>query len=298
MRIAVTGKQGQVVSALVEAGPKLGVEVLPVGRPELDLLSPKTVLPALANIRPNIIVNAAAYTAVDQAEKEPEVAMAVNANGARAVADAARTLSVPLVHLSTDYVFDGSKSTPYIEQDRVAPANVYGASKLAGEQAVTAATRDHVIVRTGWVYSPYGKNFVRTMLTLAQNRDEVRVVADQYGCPTYAHDIAVGIVGIGRNLLDRPQHEQLHGIFHMACAGETNWARFASAIFESLRLSGKPVPKVTPITTAEYPTSARRPANSRLDCSKLERVHNIRLPSWRTSLTACLERLDERAKQS
>jgi len=291
MRIAVTGKQGQVVSALIEVGPKLGVEVLPVGRPELDLLSPETVLPALANLRPNLIVNAAAYTAVDQAEKEPEVAMAVNASGAMAIADAARTLSVPLVHLSTDYVFDGSKSTPYTEQDRVAPANVYGASKLAGEQAVTAGTRDHVIVRTAWVYSLYGKNFVQRMLTLAQNRDEVSVVADQYGCPTYAHDIAVGIVAIGRNLLDRPQYEQLRGIFHVACAGETTWAGFASAIFESLRLLGKRIPKVTPITTAEYPTPARRPANSRLDCSKLERFHNIRLPSWRTSLVACLERL-------
>src|SRR6202047_3041475 len=296
MRIAVTGKQGQVVSALIEVGPKLGVEVLPVGRPELDLLSPETVLPALANLRPNLIVNAAAYTAVDQAEKEPEVAMAVNASGAMAIADAARTLSVPLVHLSTDYVFDGSKSTPYTEQDRVAPANVYGASKLAGEQAVTAATRDHVIVRTAWVYSLYGKNFVRTMLTLAQNRDEVSVVADQYGCPTYAHDIAVGVVAICRNLLDRPQSEQLRGIFHLACAGETTWSGFASAIFESSRLLGKRVPKVTPITSAEYSTPAHRPANSRLGCSKLERVHNITLPAWRTSLMACLERLTNEFK--
>jgi dTDP-4-dehydrorhamnose reductase len=298
MRIAVTGKQGQVVSALIEVGPKLGVEIFPVGRPELDLLSPETVQPALANIRPNIIVNAAAYTAVDQAEKEPEAAMAVNAGGATAVADAARTLGVPIVHLSTDYVFDGRKSTPYIEQDQVAPANVYGASKLAGEAAVTAATRDHVILRTAWVYSPYGKNFVRTMLTLAQSRDEVSVVADQYGCPTYAHDIAVGIVAIGRNLLDRPHCEQLRGIFHLACAGETNWAGFASAIFESLHLLGKRVPKVTPITSAQYPTPARRPANSRLDCSKLERGYNIRLPSWRTSLMACLERLTSDFKQS
>jgi dTDP-4-dehydrorhamnose reductase len=161
MRIAVTGKQGQVVSALIEVGPKLDVEIFPVGRPELDLLSPATVQPALANIRPNIIVNAAAYTAVDQAEKEPEVAMAVNAGGAMAVAGAARTLGVPLVQLSTDYVFDGRKSTPYIEQDQVAPANVYGASKLAGEAAVAAATQDYVIVRTAWVYSPYGKTSYR-----------------------------------------------------------------------------------------------------------------------------------------
>jgi dTDP-4-dehydrorhamnose reductase len=164
MRIAVTGKQGQVVSSLAEVAPDLGVEVIPIGRPELDLLSPETVQPALINVRPDIVVNAAAYTAVDQAEKEPEVAMAVNARGSSAVADAAWTLGVPLIHLSTDYVFDGSKATPYVEEDAAAPANVYGATKLAGEQAVAAATPDHVIVRTAWIYSPYGKNFVRTML--------------------------------------------------------------------------------------------------------------------------------------
>ena len=291
MRIAVTGKQGQVVSSLVDVGPELGVEVVPVGRPELDLLASETVHPALANERPDVIVNAAAYTAVDQAEKEPAQAMAVNAKGARTVADAARALGVPVIHLSTDYVFDGSKPMPYVEEDPVAPANIYGASKLAGERAVAAATRDHVIVRTAWVYSPYGKNFVRTMLTLAQNRNEIRVVADQRGCPTYAHDIAVCIVEIARNLLDRPQDEQLRGIFHLACAGETNWAEFASAIFESLRLLGKPVPAVKPITTAEYPTPARRPANSRLDCGKLARLHGVRLPPWRASLKDCLSRL-------
>jgi dTDP-4-dehydrorhamnose reductase len=150
-----------------------------------------------------------------------------------------------------------------VEEDPVAPSNVYGASKLAEERAVAAATDDHVIVRTAWVYSPYGKNFVRTMLTLPQNRNEIRVVADQHGCPTYAHDIGVAIVAVARNLLGRPEGGQLRGIFHLACAGETNWAEFASAIFESLRLLGKPAPIVQPITTAEYPTPARRPANSR-----------------------------------
>ena len=293
MRIAVTGKQGQVVSSLVDVGPELDVEIVPVGRPELDLLSPETVRPALANVRPDIIVSAAAYTAVDQAEKEQDQAMAINAKGAGAVADAARTLGVPVIHLSTDYVFDGRKSTPYVEEDPVAPANVYGASKLAGERAVTAVTPDHVIVRTAWVYSPYGKNFVRTMLTLAQSRNELRVVADQHGCPTYAHDIAVAIVAIARNLLDRPHDDQLRGIFHLASAGETNWAEFASVIFGSLSRLGERVPVVKPIPTSEYPTPARRPANSRLDCTKLARLHGIQLPSWRTSLRACLERLTE-----
>jgi dTDP-4-dehydrorhamnose reductase len=291
VRIAITGKQGQVVSSLIDVGPNLGVEVVPVGRPELDLLAPETVHPALANVRPDVIVNAAAYTAVDQAEKEPDQAMAINAKGAGAVANAARALGVPVIHLSTDYVFDGRKSTPYVEEDPVAPTNVYGASKLAGERAVTAATPDHVIVRTAWVYSPYGKNFVRTMLTLAQNRDEIRVVADQKGCPTYAHDIAVVLAAIARNLLDRPEDGHLRGIFHLACAGETNWAEFALAIFESLSVSGKPVPIVKPITTAEYPTPARRPANSRLDCSKLRRLHGVQLPPWRTSLKDCVSRL-------
>jgi dTDP-4-dehydrorhamnose reductase len=291
VRIAITGKQGQVVSSLIDVGPNLDVEVVPVGRPELDLSAPETVHRALANVRPDVIVNAAAYTAVDQAEKEPDQAMAINANGAGAVANAAGALGVPLIHLSTDYVFDGRKSTPYVEEDPVEPINVYGASKLAGERAVAAATDDYVIVRTAWVYSSYGKNFVRTMLTLAQTRDELRVVADQYGCPTYARDIAVGLVAIARNLSDRPKDKELRGIFHLAGTGETNWAEFASTIFESLRMLGKRVPVVKPITTVEYPTPARRPANSRLDCSKLACSHSVQLPPWQTSFKDCVSRL-------
>jgi dTDP-4-dehydrorhamnose reductase len=291
MRIAVTGKQGQVVSSLVELGPDLAVEVIPVGRPELDLLLPETVGPALANVRPDAIVSAAAYTAVDQAEKEPDMAMTVNAKGAGAVAEAARQLGLPLIQLSTDYVFDGNKATPYVEEDPVGPGNVYGASKLAGEQAVAEATTDYAIIRTAWVYSPYGKNFVRTMLALARNRDEIKVVADQHGCPTYAHDIAVAVVTIAKNLLDRPKDEALRGIFHVAGTGDTTWAGFASAIFDWLRRHDKKAPTVKSITTAEYPTPARRPANSRLDCSKLERVHGVRLPSWRVSVESCLSLL-------
>jgi dTDP-4-dehydrorhamnose reductase len=168
IRIAVTGKHGQVVRALVEAGPALGIEVITVGRPELDLAVSKTVQPVLTAAEPDLVVNAASYTAVDKAEQEPEQANAVNATGAGAVAAAACVLGVPLIHLSTDYVFDGSKPTPYVEEDPVTPSNVYGASKLAGEQAVAAATPNHVILRTAWVYSPFGKNFVRTMLALAQ----------------------------------------------------------------------------------------------------------------------------------
>jgi dTDP-4-dehydrorhamnose reductase len=291
IRIAVTGRQGQVARALTEAGSALGVETVTLGRPQLDLAVPETVQPALEAAAPDIVVNAAAYTAVDQAEREPEIANSINGIGAGVVAEAARALGLPIIHLSTDYVFDGSKTSAYVEEDLVAPGSVYGASKLAGEQAVTAATDEHVILRTAWVYAPYGKNFVRTMLALAQSRDEVRVVADQFGSPTYAPDIAVAIVAITRNLLRRPSDPLLRGVFHLAGSGETSWAGFATAIFAFLAAKALRKPALTSITSADYPTPARRPANSRLNCAKLARVHGIELPSWRDSLRICLGRI-------
>jgi dTDP-4-dehydrorhamnose reductase len=257
----------------------------------LDLAVPATVQPALEAAAPDIVVNAAAYTAVDQAEREPVIAAAVNGAGAGSVAEACHSLGVPIIHLSTDYVFDGDKKSPYVEEDLVAPASVYGVSKLAGEKAVAAATNDYVILRTAWVYAPYGKNFVRTMLALAETRKEVRVVADQIGCPTYAPDVAMAIVRIARNLLGNPSDLQLRGIFHLTGSGETSWAGFASAIFASLAARGLPEPELTPIASTEYPTAARRPANSRLNCAKLARVYGIELPSWRDSLGICLERI-------
>jgi dTDP-4-dehydrorhamnose reductase len=291
LRVVVTGRQGQVVRSLTGAGPEFGVEVVTIGRPELDLALPAAVEPLLAAAQPDIIVNAASYTAVDRAEQEPDTATAINVAGAGAVAAASAKLKVPLIHFSTDYVFDGSKATPYTEEDPVAPTSVYGASKLAGERMIAAALTNHVILRTAWVYAPYGKNFVRTMLTLAQTRDEVRVVADQIGCPTYAPDIAVATIAIARNLLDRPDDARLHGTFNLTGSGETSWADFAAAIFTYLKGKGMRTPILTPITTAEYPTPARRPANSRLDCAKLRRVHGIELPSWTASLPTCLDAL-------
>ena len=291
IRIAVTGRNGQVVRALSEAAQFHDVAVIPLARPDLDLGVPKTIEPPLRAVAPDIVVNAAAYTAVDQAEREPEIASLVNAEGAGAVAAAARTLHVPVIHLSTDYVFDGDKKSAYIEEDAVSPRNVYGATKLAGERAVAAATSDCVILRTAWVYAPYGKNFVRTMQALARTRDEVRVVGDQQGCPTYAPDIAVAIIGIARNLLESPSEPLLRGLFHLAGRGETTWAGFAGAIFDFLAARGLRKPILTTITTVEYPTSARRPSNSRLNCGKLARAHGITLPFWRDSLNNCLERL-------
>jgi dTDP-4-dehydrorhamnose reductase len=291
IRIAVTGKNGQVARALAEAGPLLEVEIIPVGRPELDLTAPETVRLALSAATPAMVVHAAAYTAVDEAERDPAKADLVNRIGARAVAEAARDLGLPVIYLSTDYVFDGTKTAAYVEEDPVAPANAYGASKLAGEQAVSVATEDHVILRTAWVYGLYGRNFVRTMLTLAESRNEVSVVDDQHGCPTYAPDIAVAIIGIARGLLKNPLDPRLRGTFHLAGSGETTWAGFASAIFAFLTSKELRRPTLTAIASADYPTPARRPANSRLNCAKLARVYGIALPSWSDSLGICLERL-------
>ena len=291
MRIVITGRQGQIARALFEADSALGVEVTTVGRPELDLAEPETIEPALRAASPDIVINAAAYTAVDQAESEPETAAKINKDGAGAVAAAAKALGAPIIHLSTDYVFDGAKTSAYVEDDPVAPASAYGASKLAGEQAVAAANCDHLILRTSWVYAPYGKNFVRTMLALAETREEVRVVADQHGCPTYAPDIAQAIIRIAQNLLKDRSDPRIRGIFHLAGSGETTWAGLADAIFEYLAGRSRRRPILTPITSAEYPTPARRPANSRLNCAKLASMHGIELPHWQQSLTTCLKRL-------
>ena len=291
MRIAVTGREGQVVRALVECGSRLGHQIVPVGRPELDLAqNPSRVGQALAAAYPDAIVSAAAYTAVDRAESERDLAFVVNERGARVVAEAANELDVPLVHLSTDYVFDGSKNAPYFETDLTAPMGIYGASKLAGESAVLAAHPNSVILRTAWIYSPFGTNFAKTMLRLAREQEEVAVVADQKGNPTSALDLAGGILDVVANLLASDDQNK-RGMFHMASAGEATWADFAEAIFSlSAALSG-PSARVRRIRTEDYPTAAKRPANSRLDCSKLCDAHGIRLPEGHSSLPGVVRRL-------
>ena len=290
-RIAVTGKHGQLVTSLIERAREHEVKIIPVGRPELDLADPGSAHSALAAVAPDVIVNAAAYTAVDRAEQEPELALAVNGGGAGAVAAAAQRLAVPLVHISTDYVFDGLKDRSYREEDEVAPLGAYGRSKRAGELAVMGNAQNFVILRTAWVYSPFGANFLKTMLRLAKTRGEIAVVADQRGNPTCALDVADGVIGVVRNLLARPAEPRLRGVFHMTAAGETTWAGFAKAIFAASAALGGPAAEVKEISTAEYPTPARRPANSRLDCSKLLAIHGVALPCWNASLAACVARV-------
>lgn len=299
MRIVVTGREGQVVRALVERAAEAGATLVSVGRPELDLERPETIGPALKAARPDVIVNAAAYTAVDLAESAEATALAVNGAGAGEVAAAARRLGVPAIQISTDYVFDGGLDRPYCEDDATGPISAYGRSKLAGEQAVAAATPDHTILRTAWVYSPFGKNFVRTMLRLGAERSEVGVVADQIGSPTSALDIADAVLAVARNLVARPDDTALRGVFHMAAQGDASWAEVAEAVFSDAEAAGRKPVQVKRIATSDYPTPARRPANSRLDGTRLASIHRVSLPHWRGSLTTCVARLltDERAGQ-
>lgn len=290
MRIAVTGKQGQVVTALIERGQQAGVEIVAVGRPELDLADPASIRRVLAELKPDAIVSAAAYTAVDKAESEPELAFAVNAKGPQALAEIANELSVPVVHLSTDYVFPGDKNDIYLETDATGPASVYGQSKLAGEEAIAAATPNHAILRTAWVYSPFGANFVKTMLRLAETRDALNVVADQHGTPTSALDIADAVIVVAKRLAT-DSDPSLRGVFHLTGSGEATWADFAEEIFAGLQAkSGKAV-SVGRITTDEYPTPAKRPANSRLSTEKLAKTYGIVLPDWKQSTKVVLDRL-------
>jgi dTDP-4-dehydrorhamnose reductase len=289
MRIAVTGAKGQVATSLMERAGRQ-VEVVALGRPAFDLTDRAAVLAGLEAARPDVIVNAAAYTAVDKAEAEKALALRVNGEGAGHVAEAAARLGVPLLHLSTDYVFDGALDRPYREDDPTGPTGVYGRSKLAGEKEVARRCENSVILRTAWVYSPFGANFVRTMLRLNETRDEIGVVADQRGNPTSALDIADGLIAVAARVKDDPA-PALRGIFHMTGSGEGTWADFAEAVFGEAEACGRRATRVKQIATADYPTPARRPANSRLDNGKLARLYGLRLPEWRPSVAACCARL-------
>ncbi|WJH39056.1 dTDP-4-dehydrorhamnose reductase [Aliirhizobium terrae] len=291
MRMVVTGREGQVVLSLLKRGEHNDrFEVISLGRPALDLSAPETIEAALRDSRPDVIVSAAAYTAVDQAESDEDPAMIVNGVAAGKVAETAAMLGVPVIHLSTDYVFDGSKPSPYVESDPVAPIGAYGRSKLAGEQAVAIATPNHVILRTAWVYSPFGKNFLKTMLRVAENRDSLNVVDDQVGNPTSAFDIADAVLAIAANLLAKDD-PALRGTFHMTGTGAASWADFAVEIFSQSKIWNGPTAEVNRIPASAYPTPARRPANSRLDCSLLAARHGVKLPDWKQSTAHIVEQL-------
>jgi dTDP-4-dehydrorhamnose reductase len=290
-RIFVAGKSGQVALSLQELDGEKGVEIACFGRPELDLSQPTINEALIREFKPDAIINAAAYTAVDAAEDDEVVATAINAHGPAQLARLAAELDVPFLHLSTDYVFDGEKDSAYVETDRVNPQGTYGRSKLRGEEAVLAANPDAMVFRTAWVYSPFGKNFVKTMLTLAQNRDTLGVVADQVGNPTYAPDIAQALLDVVSFATRKGSVKGLGGIYHLAGSGATNWHGLAVQTFDFGARHEHPVPTVSALTTEQYPTPARRPANSRLDCGKLLGSFGIKLPDWKISLKRCVDRL-------
>jgi dTDP-4-dehydrorhamnose reductase len=289
MRIAVTGAKGQVATSLAErAGPEF--EVVTLSRPDFSLEDRDSVISAIAAARPDVVVNAAAYTAVDKAESEEDLAMRVNGAGAGYVAEAAARVGAPLLQLSTDYVFDGALDRPYRESDPTGPTGAYGRTKLAGERLAAERCPNCVILRTAWVYSPFGANFVRTMLRLNETRDEVGVVADQHGNPTSALDIADALLAVAQRLQE-DDSPALRGVFHMTGRGEATWADFAETVFAEARARGRRLTRVKRIATADYPTPARRPANSRLDSGKLGRLYGLALPEWRGSVAACCARL-------
>jgi dTDP-4-dehydrorhamnose reductase len=292
MRLLIAGWQGQIARGLVEAAPACpDVKACAVGRAALDICEARSIERALAHIEPSIVINSAAYTAVDKAETEEERAFALNRDGARMLARAAARRGIPIIHISTDYVYDGRKAQPYVEDDPTAPATVFGRSKLEGENAVREANPRHVILRTAWVFSPSGRNFVKTMLAQAGERGKVRVVDDQRGSPTYAPHLVAAILELARQLSARKGDDGPWGVYHAAGTGTTTWRGFAEEVFRRSAALGGPAAEVEPISSADYPTPALRPANSQLDCAKLERTFGLRLPAWEEGVRECVERL-------
>ena len=286
--ILVTGGSGQLAMALEAAAT---VPLRRVGRPEFDFDRPETIDACFRATDPWLVVNAAAYTAVDAAETDQDAAYHANRDGPAELARLCAAAGIPLIHVSTDYVFDGAKDSPYLETDPVAPQGVYGASKLAGEQAVLASGAHAIILRTAWVYSHTGKNFVRTMLNVGRTRDRLTVVADQVGCPTSAADLADAVLAIAARLRDGGWSPAFGGVFHAAGTGETSWHGLAGAVFAEASRHGAKIPTVDPIRTEDWPTPAKRPANSRLDCGLLETVFGVRLPDWRISVARTVDRI-------
>lgn len=295
MRLVVTAPTGQIGAQLIAALAPLGT-VIPLGRREFDLSRPEHLPTAIRDLNPDVIVNAAAYTAVDDAEREEPLAMTVNGTAVGVIAENARRTGALLVHYSTDYVFDGRKDAPYSEDDPPSPLNAYGRSKLAGEIAIREVGGPHVILRTSWVYGARGRNFLRTMLALLRERDELRIVVDQVGAPTRATEIAratAAVVGAAGDA--RTAGRFVSGLFHLTAAGATSWHGFAAAILDGARRNGLlpegRSPRLMPVTSEEYPRPAARPKNSRLAGDRLKEHIGVALPGWEEGLSLCLEEI-------
>jgi dTDP-4-dehydrorhamnose reductase len=290
LRLLVIGAQGQLARSLLEVKKPNGAMVEAAGRAHLDILDRASIDRVIDRHEPNFVVNTAAYTLADKAESEPTQAYAINAEGAARVAEACSRKNLPLIHISTDYVFDGSMG-PHREESRPAPLNTYGQSKLDGERRVAAACPRHLIVRTAWLHSPFGRNFIKTILQQAARGLEIPVVDDQIGNPTYAPHLAAAILVIITRILQRPDESRFWGTYHLAGSGEASRYSLAEEALHQSAAFGSPVAQLRKITTAEYPTAARRPADSRLDCSKCEETFGITLPHWSKGVAECIPRL-------
>jgi dTDP-4-dehydrorhamnose reductase len=298
-RIFLTGVTGQVGGELLRTLAPLG-EVVAPSREELDLTSASSIRNVIRTVRPRWIANAAAYTAVDKAESEPELAFAINAEALRTIGLEAREIGAGVIHFSTDYVFNGEGESPYVEKDPAGPVSVYGASKLAGEEALADTGADYAVFRTSWVYGAKGKNFLRTILKAARERDRLRIVADQHGAPTWSRDLArmtAHVIMMLEREASRPNLDgalaRFGGIYHACGAGETTWFGFAREAIAMLqeREPEARLAEVDAITTAEYPTPAKRPANSRLNCEKLAATFDWKMMDWRESLREVMAEL-------
>ncbi|MCF8479715.1 MAG: dTDP-4-dehydrorhamnose reductase [Rhodospirillum sp.] len=289
--LLLTGANGQVGWEVARRAKARGLTLHALARSTLDITDPDAVAQAVETLAPEVLVNAAAHTAVDRAEAEEDLALAINRDGPTHLAKACARVGIPLIHLSTDYVFDGTKTAPYGEDDPVAPLGAYGRTKLAGEEAIRAATDRHAILRTAWVHGVHGGNFVKTMLRVGKDRKELRVVDDQMGSPTFAGDLAEAILDLAPRLVAGSSGSEGYGTFHCAGMGATSWYGFAKTIFQIARPWYGPGPRVEAIPTSAYPTPAQRPANSILDGAKLARVHGIRLRPWTEALEAMLAEL-------
>lgn len=294
-RILLVGKNGQVGWELQRTLAPLG-EVLAVDRQTMDLADPDSIRRVIRETHPDLIINAAAYTAVDKAESEAAIAMAINGNAPGIMAEEAQRFGIALVHYSTDYVFDGTKTQPYVEDDLVNPLGVYGASKLAGERAIQAVGVPHLIFRTSWVYGIRGKNFLLTMLRFCKEREELRVVADQVGAPTWSRMIAemTGQILVGVAAADLGKGWSMgdvSGTYHLTGSGVTSWFGFTQAILENVKecaKAGTSLPRLVPITTSDYPTPAKRPKNSQMSNAKLANVFGLVSPAWDSQLHLCM----------
>jgi dTDP-4-dehydrorhamnose reductase len=281
--VLITGASGQLGDALMKLCMARDIAFFAASRPNFDFERPATIDEAFFRDRPSLVINAAAYTAVDAAEQNQGAAKAGNHTGPLRLAQLCEAAGIPFIHVSTDYVFDGAKGEPYLETDPTGPTGVYGATKRDGEEAIMATQAKAIILRTAWVYAAHGKNFARTMLNAARKTSQLRVVADQRGTPTAAPDLAAAILDIAGIIQKTGWRDSYRGIYHCTNAGATTWHGFATEIFEIAAPLGLPTPTVTPIATADWPTPAKRPADSRLNCGKLAATFGCVLPDWQVS---------------